>query len=561
MLYEKQTWVDGAAGETPLSAERLNHVEDGVAAASLTADVATARVTELEEDFTAASGQITTLGQNMDNLGGRVTTAETSLAGKANAVHTHTSAEVSDATDQQTGGAIVRRSAGGTFRINSVVALSAPTQVDHLTRKDYVDGLGTSAATVNTVVRRDASGNFSANNFTANQVYVSGAQDTASGNSLARKDYVDAQVASVSGGGGGASLFGGVTLDSFAGATDDAKLTAALSYVAAQTVKPPIVFGNRQYSFSQANRAVFSGLKLTGAFGHGNQQRAANSIPNDIRFTGAGTWWMLPASGNIYDVGLYGLSFQGNSASQFMGSGGAVLWTSVFRDLGFNLWKHVLGNPTVPLLLTANLFDGWWNTNNGYDTAYSIGGSDNNLWMDGMLMDSEPANMADTAYHMRFDYMEKSSVGPMFVTCDQNPGILVMGSESRGPLVFFGQGRAEGRNTSTPSFGANIRVHSGHATFRDWWVSYGMSNPAGAAYTSSGGLIHVSNGRVLLDGIMTSRAAGVAETVPFIYQSGGKVRVRNIMTCDAGGTWTGLPRFRTVGGTYSADDSVTVVTV
>lgn len=32
MTYSKQTWVDGAAGATPLSAARLNHIEDGIEA-------------------------------------------------------------------------------------------------------------------------------------------------------------------------------------------------------------------------------------------------------------------------------------------------------------------------------------------------------------------------------------------------------------------------------------------------------------------------------------------------------------------------------------------------
>lgn len=30
MAYEKQTWKDGEEGNTPLSAERLNHIEDGL---------------------------------------------------------------------------------------------------------------------------------------------------------------------------------------------------------------------------------------------------------------------------------------------------------------------------------------------------------------------------------------------------------------------------------------------------------------------------------------------------------------------------------------------------
>lgn len=37
MAYEPQVWADGAEGGTPLSAERLNHIEEGVATAGGTA--------------------------------------------------------------------------------------------------------------------------------------------------------------------------------------------------------------------------------------------------------------------------------------------------------------------------------------------------------------------------------------------------------------------------------------------------------------------------------------------------------------------------------------------
>lgn len=34
MAYQKQTWVDGASGRTPINATRLNHMEDGIYNAS-----------------------------------------------------------------------------------------------------------------------------------------------------------------------------------------------------------------------------------------------------------------------------------------------------------------------------------------------------------------------------------------------------------------------------------------------------------------------------------------------------------------------------------------------
>lgn len=44
MPYLKQTWVDGPVGGTPLSATRLSHLEDGVAAVTSTADTLMAQV-------------------------------------------------------------------------------------------------------------------------------------------------------------------------------------------------------------------------------------------------------------------------------------------------------------------------------------------------------------------------------------------------------------------------------------------------------------------------------------------------------------------------------------
>lgn len=37
MAYEPQTWVDGGDGGTPITAERLNHIEDGITPAHKTA--------------------------------------------------------------------------------------------------------------------------------------------------------------------------------------------------------------------------------------------------------------------------------------------------------------------------------------------------------------------------------------------------------------------------------------------------------------------------------------------------------------------------------------------
>jgi hypothetical protein len=63
MPYIKQTWVDGEDGETPISAARLGHLEDGIGDAH-------DAVLQLSTDTTAA------------------------LTGKAAAVHTHAQSDV-----------------------------------------------------------------------------------------------------------------------------------------------------------------------------------------------------------------------------------------------------------------------------------------------------------------------------------------------------------------------------------------------------------------------------------------------------------------------------------
>lgn len=357
---------------------------------------------------------------------------------------------------------------------------------------------------------------------------------------------------------GASATPGGVLLDSFSGANDDAKLTAAMSYAAAQTVKPAIYVGNRQYSFSQTNRSLYSGFKLIGLGGFGDQQRAANSIPNDIRFTGNGTWFVNP--GTTYDVEFRGLCLQGNSNGQFIASNPGVLWTSKFSDLGFNLWKYGFGNPASKFLNTAILLSGWGNVNNSYNTFFSFGGSDSNFFVGGeWLIDSPTSIMTASAYHLRFDYQEKSHVGPIYMTAERSSGIYITGGSTTTGLVFNGMGRIEGRNIGAPCVGSNVRIDGGSCTFRDWWISYGATALNSNGHTGEGGVITQTGGNSFFDGCWYDRATGVAETVPWLYVSGGVSRVRNMRVGTKGGSWSGLPRVDEAGGTIDADSSVTKI--
>jgi lysophospholipase L1-like esterase len=182
MSYDEQTWVDGEDGDTPISAGRLNHIEQGIGDAH-------GAVTQLSVDTTTA------------------------LATKAGAVHTHTQAEVTglsaalsslqtqlgnkvdvsvlDSIGSTTsdGGTLVRRTGGGSAIFANVDVENTPTTPSHATRKSYVDAIGNPGqdGTVNSnVVRRDSFGQswFS-------RVYASAATP-GNADELTRKDYVDA---------------------------------------------------------------------------------------------------------------------------------------------------------------------------------------------------------------------------------------------------------------------------------------------------------------------------------------------------------------------------------
>lgn len=86
MPYDKQTWVDGVAGGTPITADRLDHIEDGVDAATATADNLDPRVDALEADQIGLSDVVRLSGTQVGSSKGKdwrrigpVTTDITSL--------------------------------------------------------------------------------------------------------------------------------------------------------------------------------------------------------------------------------------------------------------------------------------------------------------------------------------------------------------------------------------------------------------------------------------------------------------------------------------------------
>lgn len=339
-------------------------------------------------------------------------------------------------------------------------------------------------------------------------------------------------------------------LDSFTG-TDDQKLTAAMAHAAAQTVKPAIVLGNRRHTFAQMGRQVYSGFKLVGPEGHGNQRRRAESTACDVSVTGAGSWLVLRDT-QTFDVNIARIGFQGNRGAQFLETGSKVLWTSVLEDLGFTEWGHVIGRPDAKALITAVLFRGWWNINNSYGTAVTVGGSDSNLWTDGGLIDTPLAYSAlwnaKETHHLLFDSLQKSTVGPLYVTAEGRAGgALIRGSAASASALIITGARIEGRNPGAPCTSSNLRVDGGQVTVRDAWLAY---NRGEGAVVQNGGYLHLAS-------CWYDRARDVNESVPWANQFGGTLRVRDTAVATGGGAWSNpRARINSAGGAANLDDSV-----
>lgn len=365
---------------------------------------------------------------------------------------------------------------------------------------------------------------------------------------VARLDAMDATIAGIGGSGGEP---GCVYLSDFAGADADAKLTAALSYAAAQTYKPTIVFSHGLTTLSTMGRSIYTGLKLRGAGGGASveQPRSNDPYASKVQINGSGTtpWLMVPNSATPYGVSVQDISFAGNSGAIWMGmqtAGSHTLDTFVLHNLGFCLFKHVLGSPSVPLLLTAGIMTGFWNINGSYDCAINIGGSDNNLWTDGLLLDST-LNSAGN-YHARFIWLQMTNIGPIYMTADAATGGILIDSGGDRCLQAWGW-RIGGRD------GSDTHTHQGPVltiqgdcitTLQECWISF--TTPA-----SGESIIEVKNGaRATFRDCLHQKATNLPANANWLHAdgTGTEVRIR-----DAWG-YSSKPRVYASGGAVLDND-------
>jgi hypothetical protein len=354
-----------------------------------------------------------------------------------------------------------------------------------------------------------------------------------------------------------------VPLSSFSGANDDAKLSAFMSWAAAQTYKGITVFldENRLYQFSTTQN-LYNGFSIRGIARPQDQPRSSMPIGQRVDVNVSNNGWFALNQSQTFGCSFQGLSIDGNSTNRLVqGHASNVLWTTTFRDLALQNIQNVLGSTSQKLLMTACTIDGFWNANNLYAPGFVIGGSDNFISPSLMLIDSPPAFRSVSSYLMDFNYMSNTHVKHLYMTAESASGIYISGNNSNGCL-WFTDSVIEGRNNTDYCAGALIKQTGGVSVFRDLRLANAMGNPTISGGNNDQGVIHVSGGTLLVSGCIYEKQSSVAESTPFIYATGAstRVRVRNILTYD--GTWTGKPvAYQTQAGLIDADNSVTVVTL
>jgi len=355
-----------------------------------------------------------------------------------------------------------------------------------------------------------------------------------------RLSGVEAELAALGGPVGGnpppaASAFTGfIHVDSYPG-NDDQKLAAAMNAAKATSLKPLLILSARAWRFTKPIDA-YTGFGLTGPTWRAvEQQRSGNPYPCLVRLNVEGGTaanpqpWLRFQSGNTFGCYIGNLTFEGNSGTIGIGSvNGGVAWTMTLHNLSFTNFASNLGYPGRKLLLTACTFSGYWNQNNHYVSAAVIGGSDNSLWMDGSLIDSPPHIRGEPAgeYNLILDYMSKSVIGPLYMTCDRGSGIKVIGSSSTQGNTIIQGARIEGRNRNTPCYGALVRVEGGGITLRDCWLGYAMKNPSAGSNPSDRAVVEVSgSGEAVLGSIQYGLAEGVPLSTPLARANGPEATV------------------------------------
>jgi hypothetical protein len=314
---------------------------------------------------------------------------------------------------------------------------------------------------------------------------------------------------------------GVVQVDSFTGATDAAKMTAALTYAAAQTNVPWLQLPARTFNTGSTSFDMFTGMKICGAgldVGTKNQEISAGKPVIGKWQTTCGNLGssLLRSTTEMFGINIAGISFHGGTNSQLFRST-ANLYSCQFHNLTVFGGKHAFGAPSEKFLMTQAVFSGHWTVQSFSDQQFTMGGSDCSLWMFGYLNIGGVADGGGKPM-MALDSLSKTNAGYMYFTCDSNwVGLRVTGSQSS--ISYYG-GAYEGRSQGDPSLWPVIDIVSGINTFYSPYIAQ-VADTGGNA----NGAIHQSGGQLTIYSPFYKRSTAVTAAFPMLYQTGGTARV------------------------------------
>lgn len=370
-----------------------------------------------------------------------------------------------------------------------------------------------------------------------------------------------------------------VSLDDFTDSGDDAKLAAAVSYAGAQTYAPKIMLSNRYHSFTQPLGRVFDGFSIEGPVDSWKSAAAAQNSGCEVHLaltprTGepAG-YWLEATTGNIWNWSVRNIYFTGTSNTQFCqakgsGNGGGLMQGCSFHSLQFNGFRSVFGNAATKCAMQISVIDGYWSIQGSTDTPVRLGGSDNRgIFADGLNIDSGAAPNGN--YHLIFDYLDKSNIGPVYVNCDTVGwrGVKFLGGSGNGGGLSMTGAVIEGRNATNAALGELVTVQGGWPVLDKCTIDCGMTSPS-AGEVGMVSCIGANAGVTLRDCTFELASGQDPTKVPCVHiGTGGRANISAAIPWqrDTGSPlWAGnLPRVEVTAdaGTVLNDASVNRVAV
>lgn len=320
---------------------------------------------------------------------------------------------------------------------------------------------------------------------------------------------------------------GVVQADSFPGASDSAKMTAAMTYAAAQTYRPWIQLPAREFNTGSTSYDMYNGMKICGP-GIANAPKnpeAAGGVANQVgtwrTSCGTGANSLLRASTTIQSVAVCNVSFHlpGNASQVFRASGGNGCYPSVFHNLNMFGGPYFFGNPTEKFLTTQMTFSGHWQFTVNIDTPMTLGGGDCNLWVGGYAnVDGVQGSGAGKPV-IELSGFGKSNVGTIYMTNRTDWTGIRINNTSDKMLSFFGgmyEGQAQANLSTRPVFD----IQGGTNNFYGIYTGQ-VSDVSGTV----NGVIHQSGGAANFFGGSYYRGAAVSAAFPWLYQTGGTARI------------------------------------